>query len=177
MIEEWESGSSAYIASGQVLLQQSIPTALPSGTWVYEQTGIFGTNQYRTASVGTLTVSGGKFTKGEYDSNVAGVHKTYTGLTGTFTSPDKTTGRYTTATSLSGVTVNHAAYLVSSTQYIQLSTEALSSTTAILIADGQLQSGALTISGKMAFYGSGMYSSGAGNTVQFGLANATNPVH
>jgi hypothetical protein len=173
VIEEWESGSSAYIAAGQILLQQSIPTALPSGTWVYEQTGIYGTNQYRTASVGTLTVSGGKFTKGEYDSNVAGVHKNYTGLTGTFTSPDKTTGRYTTATTLSGVTVNHAAYLVSSTQYIQLSTEASGSTTAILIADGQLQSGALTISGKMAFYGAGKNSSGAGNTVQFGLANAT----
>ncbi len=173
VIEEWESGQAPYIAAGQILLQKSIPAALPSGTWVYEQTGIFGTNQYRTASVGTLTVSGGSFTKGEYDSNVAGVHKTYTGLTGTFTSPNATTGRYTTATSLSGVTVNHAAYLVSSTQYIQLSMEALNSTTAILIADGQLQSGALTVSGKMAFYGSGLNPSGTGNAVQFGLANAT----
>ena len=172
-IQEWDSGSTPFIGSGQILLQ-TLPAALQNGTYVYRETGVYGTSQERIGSIGTITANGaGSFTAGEYDSNAAGTHHNYSGLSGTYTTPNSTTGRYTTTTSLSGISAGHVGYLVSNNHYLQLSTAALSSLTAVLITDGQLQNG-LTVSNKLVYYASGMESSGAGSVVQIGLVTITN---
>jgi hypothetical protein len=167
-LEEWESGTSPYIAVGKLLLQNSIPAKLPAGSWVFQQTGIYSTSLYRTGVVGVIKADGnGNFTDGEYDSNVLGFYKTYTGLTGTYTNADSTTGRFTEATTLKGVTVHRVDYLVSSTKFLELVSDALAATSTVLIGEGQPQSGSLTVSGKLVYYASGLDSSG--NSAEFGL--------
>jgi len=151
-IEEWEPGPSPYIAAGEVVLQQSIPATVPSGGWVFEQLGIYSTSQYRTASVGVLNFSNGTVTGGEYHSNVEGYIHNYTGLSGSYTTPSKTTGRFTTTTTLSGVTAHRVAYLISGTKFLELVTDAPGSSIAVLQGESQLASGALTISGNLGFY-------------------------
>lgn len=170
-VENWESGSGAWIASGQIL-KQTVPTAMTNGTYVYAQTGVYTSSQYRTGVVGTMTLSSGLVTAGEYDSNAVGSHHSYTGLSGTYTSPDATTGRFTDATTLSGVTAHRVLYAVSSSQFLELTTEALTSFP-VLIGKGQLQSGSMTISGNLVFYGTGQESSAAAGAVQLGLVNAS----
>jgi hypothetical protein len=172
-IQEWEAGPSSYIASGQMVLQQSIPSSVPNGSWVFEQRGIFSTSQYRTASVGTLNFSGGSVTGGEYDSNSVGVHKTYTGVTGTYTAPNSTTGRFTTTTSLSGITAHRAAYLISGTEFLELVTDAPSSTTAVLIGASQLQTGPKAISGNVVYFASGRDATNSEGAAGFALVTAS----
>ena len=171
-IQEWEPAPSQYIASG-VILKQTVPASLPGGVWVYEQFGIFSTSQTRTAVVGTLTASSGSVTAGEYDSDAGGSHATHSGLTGTYTAPATPTGRFTTTTSLSGIAAHRAAYLVSGTRFLELTSDTLSSTTSALIGDARLQSGSLTLSGSLAFYTSGIVSGGGGGIVDFGRVAAS----
>ena len=162
--------SGPYIASGQILLQ-SVPPTLPGGTYVLQETGIYDvTNQYRAAGVGTGTGSGGVFTNGEYDLNVESVHLAYTGDTGTYSTPDSTTGRCTATITLNGVTAHKAAYLVSGSYFIDLSTDTLAAKTFISIGSGQLQSGSLTLTTgkKLVVYASGL------ENVEFGVLNVTN---
>jgi len=166
-IQEWEPAPSQYIASG-LILKQTVPASLPNGVWVYEQFGVFSTSQTRTAVVGTLTASNGSFIAGEYDSDAGGSHSTHTGLTGSYTAPVATTGRFTTTTTLSGITAHRAAYLVSGTRFLEITTDALGSTTSALVGDARLQSGSLTLSGNLAFYTSGIISGGTGGIVDFG---------
>ena len=172
---EWEPGPSPYIAVGKIMLQQNIPAKLPAGKWVFQQTGVYSTSQYRTGIVGVIAADGsGNFTGGEYDSNMLGHLHTYTGLTGTYTNADSTTGRFTEATTLSGITLHRVDYLVSSTQFLELVSDALGSTSVVLIGEGQPQSGSITVSGKLVFYASGLVdSSGNGNSVQIGLVTVT----
>ena len=166
-IQEWEPAQSQYIASG-LILKQTVPASLPNGVWVYAQFGVFSTSQTRTAVVGTLTASNGSFTAGEYDSDAGGSHATHSGLTGTYTAPATPTGRFTTTTSLSGIAAHRAAYLVSGTRFLELTSDALGSTTSALVGDVRLQSGSLTLSGNLAFYTSGIISGGAGGIIDFG---------
>ena len=169
-IEEWEPGPGAYIASGQILLQ-SVPSALPAGTYVLQQTGIYDvTSQYRAAGVGTGTGSGGAFTNGEYDLNVESVHHTYTGVTGTYSPLNSTTGRCTATITLNGVTAHLAAYLVSSSYFIDLTTDTLAAKTFLAIGSGQLQNGSLTLTTGKSLV---VYASGLEN-VEFGVVNVTN---
>ena len=174
-IEEWEPGPSPYIAVGKLLLQKSIPAKLPAGNWVFLQTGIYSTTGYRLGVAGVVTADGnGNLTKGEYDSNVVGHLHTYTGLTGTYTNADPTTGRFSYTSSLSGVTVNRVNYLVSSTQFLELVSDALTGTSEILIGEGQLQSASLTVSGKLVYSAGGVSVSTANaNYAQFGLVTIT----
>ncbi len=166
-IQEFEPAPVNYIASGQIF-QQHVPAAVPNGVWVYWQTGVY--YGWRVAIVGTKTASGGNITAGEYDSNFEGSVHNYSGITGTYTTPDPTTGRYTVATTLSGVTLNRAAYLVSGTQELEITTSGASTT--ILVGYVQLQSGSLTLSGNLASYGSGA-GIGVGTVTQFATLNAT----
>jgi hypothetical protein len=168
-LEEWEAGTNPYIASGQIL-KQTVPTAITNGTYVYQQTGVYSSSQYRTGVVGTMTASGGSITAGEYDSNVVGDHHTYTGVTGTYASPDPTTGRFTDATTLEGITAHRVLYAVSSSQFLEMTTESLSSFP-VLIGKGQLQSGSLTISGNLVYYATGRDSSGG--VAQFARVSIT----
>jgi hypothetical protein len=96
--------------------------------------------------------SGGTVTGGEYDVNVEGVindgkglSTPYSGNTGTYTAPNPTTGRFTVAITQNSTTANHVAYLVSGSQFLQLSTDALASDTAVLAGMAQLQSGSLSL--------------------------------
>jgi hypothetical protein len=166
-IQEWEPAPSQYIASG-LILKQTVPASLPNGVWVYEQYGVFSTTQARTAVVGTLTASNGSVTAGEYDSNAGGNHVTHSGLSGTYTTPTTPTGRFTTTTSLSGIAAHRAAYLVSGTRFLELTSDTLATTTSALIGDARLQGGSLTLSGNLAFYTSGIVSDGTGGLVDFG---------
>ena len=152
-IQEYEAAPAYYYATGQIF-QQKVPAAIPTGTWVYRQVGVY--YGARLIVAGTKTVgSGGSITGGEYDSMVEGAVHTYTGITGTSTTPDPTTGRYTVTTTLSGISLTRAAYLVSNTQELELTITGANTT--ILAGYCQLQSGSLTLSGHLATYGEGAY--------------------
>ena len=49
-----------------------------------------------------------------------GLSTPYKGVTGTYTAPDATTGRFTDQTSLSGVTANHVDYLISDSEFVEM---------------------------------------------------------
>jgi hypothetical protein len=160
-IEEWEPGPTPYIASGQIYKQQ-VPATVPNGVWVYWQTGVYELPVgSRLTVVGTKTASGGNITAGEYDSNFEGALHTYTGITGTYGTPDATTGRFTTSTTLNGVTLQRVAYLISSTQAIEITSQPITDFNLILVGYEQLQSGTLSLSGNVVYYGSGLTSSGS----------------
>jgi hypothetical protein len=178
---EWDSASSvSYLSAVGQILKQTIPTNVPSGSYVYQYTGVYGTSQYRTGVVGMITTeagtSGGAVTAGEYDINVEGVindgsglSAPYKGITGTYTAPNPTTGRFTDATTLNSITANHVAYLVSGSQFLEMSTDALSSTNAVLAGMAQLQSGSLSLTtgSHLVYYTTGTESA------ELGLINVT----
>ena len=184
---EWDAPTSiAYFAGTGQFMKQSVPSNLPSGSYAYESTGIYGTSQSRTGVIGMVTAdaTAHTFTYGEYDINVngvvnggAGLAAPFTGITGSYTAPDLTTGRYTTATTLNSVTTNHVAYLVSSSQYLEMSADALSTNTSILIGQGQLQNGTITansLNGNAVYYLTGQAASGtSGGSADIGLATGT----
>ena len=157
-VEEWESGSTPYIASGQILLQ-SVPNALPSGTYVLQETGIYDvTHQYWAGGVGAGSGSGGQFTSGEYDLNVEGHHFSYTGVTGSYSNLDPTTGRVTATITLNGVTSHGVHYLVSSTYFISVTADTLATDTFVAVGTGQVQANSFTLTTgqNLIFYGTGL---------------------
>ena len=181
---EWDNpGSSTYYAATGQILKQTIPSNLPSGTYAYHYAGVYGISQQRAGVVGIITAnagaSGGTYTSGEYDINVNGVindgngtSAPFAGITGTYTNPDSTTGRYTTATTLNSLTARHVAYLVSGSQFLELQTDALSSTTSVLVGQGQLQTGTFgnsSVNGKVVVYMTGLNGGGTGGSASFAL--------
>jgi hypothetical protein len=179
---EWDNATSAtYLTAVGQILKQTVPANVPSGSYVYQLTGVYGSSsQYRTGVVGMITAeagtSGGTVTGGEYDVNVEGVindgnglSAPYSGNTGTYTAPDPTTGRFTVATTLNSATSNHVGYLVSGSQFLQLSTDALASDTAVLVGMAQLQSGSLSLTtgSNLVYYVTGTESA------ELGLINVT----
>jgi hypothetical protein len=178
---EWDDASNVkYLTAVGQLRKQTVSTNVPSGSFVYESTGVYGTSQYRTGAVGMITTkagsSGGTVTYGEYDVNVAGdinggngVSTPYKGVTGTYTAPDATTGRFTDQTSLSGITANHVDYLISDSEFVEMGTDPLSSTTSILIGGAKLQSASpsLTTGSNLVYYVTGSPSA------ELGLINVT----
>jgi hypothetical protein len=176
---EWDSATNYLAAVGQIR-KQTVPTSVPSGSYTYGYTGVYGTSQYRTGVAGMITTqagtSGGTVTAGEYDINVegvinngAGLSTPYSGITGTYTAPDPTTGRFTSATTLNSVTANHVAYLISGSQFVEMSTDALTSHTAILVGLAQLQSGSLSLTtgSNLVYYATGTQSA------ELGIINVT----
>jgi len=178
---EWDSATNVnYLTATGQIWQQSIPTNVPSGNFVYEFTGVYGTSQYRAGVVGMSTIeagtSGGKVTYGEYDINVEGeindgngLSTPYSGITGSYTAPDPTTGRFTDATSLNNVTAHHVGYLLSGSQFLEMGTDALSNNTAVLAGIAKLQSGtpSLTTGSNLVYYATGTESA------ELGLINVT----
>jgi hypothetical protein len=168
-VEEWESGSSPYIASGQILLQ-SVPSALPSGTYVLQETGIYDvTHQYWAGGVGGGSGSGGQFTSGEYDLNVEGHHFSYTGVTGSYSNLDPTTGRVTATITLNGVTSHGVHYLVSSTYFISVTADTLATDTFVAAGTGQVQGSSFTLTNgqNLVFYATGL------ENVEFAVVSIT----
>jgi hypothetical protein len=180
-IEEWEPGPTPYIAVGKLLLQKSIPAKLPAGSWVYQQSGTWYNGVYcppmcRTGVVGVSKADGnGNFTDGEYDSSILGTVSTYTKLVGTYSNANATTGRFTQATTIKGRTSNRVDYLVSSTRFLELVSDAVTAgVNTDLVGEGELRSGSPTVSGTLVYYAagnSGIY----GTTIyaQFGLVTIT----
>ena len=157
-VQEWESGSTPYIASGQILLQ-SVPNALPSGTYVLQESGIYDvTHQYWAGGVGAGSGSGGQFSSGEYDLNVEGHHFSYTGVTGGYSNLDPTTGRVTSTITLNGVTSHGVHYLVSSTYLISVTADTLATDTFVASGTGQVQANSfpLTNGQNLVFYATGL---------------------
>jgi len=151
-IQEFEdSGQEYFIGSGQ-MFQQKVTGTVSPGVWVYWQRGVYYGARLTVAGTKTMA-TGGTITAGEYDSVVAGAVHNYSGLTGTYTMPDATTGRYAVTTTLSGVSLTRAAYQISSTQELEITITGQSTT--ILAGYVQLQSGSLTLSGKLATFGTG----------------------
>jgi hypothetical protein len=156
-VQEWESGSSPFIASGQIFLQ-NLPSQAPGGSWVFQAQGIYGlSTQYR---IGFIGAGGGGGSNGEYDVNVDGRHFNYTSVSGTSISTfDPITGRGTASTTLAkGTTLDLVGYLVSSTYLIELTTDPLADGIFLAIGDGQVQSSSptLTIGQNLVFYGTGL---------------------
>jgi len=177
-IEEWEPGPTPYIAVGKLLLQKSIPAKLPAGDWVYQQSGTWYNGTYcppmcRTGVVGVSKADGnGAFTDGEYDSSILGTVSTITGLTGTYTNADPTTGRFTQATTAKGKTSNRVGYLVSGTRFLELVSDAVTAgVNTDLVGEAELRSGSATVSGTLVYYAAG--NNGAYTSAQFGLVTIT----
>jgi hypothetical protein len=168
-VQEWEPGSTPYIASGQILLQ-SVPSALPSGTYVLQESGIYDvTHQYWAGGVGAGSGSLGQFTSGEYDLNVEGHHFSYTGVTGGYSNLDPTTGRVTSTITLNGVTSHGAHYLVSSTYLISVTADALATDTFVAAGTGQVQDSSFTLTNgqNLVFYATGL------ENVEFAVVSIT----
>jgi hypothetical protein len=157
-VEEWESGSTPYIASGQILLQ-SVPSTLPSGTYVLQESGIYDvTHQYWAGGIGAGSGSVGQFASGEYDLNVEGHHFSYTGVTGGYSNLDPTTGRVTSTITLNGVTSHGVHYLVSSTYLISVTADTLATDTFVASGTGQVQANSFTLTNgqNLVFYATGL---------------------
>jgi hypothetical protein len=108
--------------------------------------------------------SSGEITGGEYDYvNYSQVPSQVKNLSGTYTTPDPTTGRYTLTTKAGSQTTVRSAYLVSGTQIVEIT-----SSGGLLVGHAQLQSGSLTLSGNLA-----TYASSVAGAVEFGPLNAT----
>jgi len=179
---EWDDATNVkYLSATGQIRKQTVPTSLPSGNYAYQLTGAYGSsNQYRTGVVGMITTkpgsSGGTVTGGEYDINVEGVindgnglSKPYSDMTGTYSAPDATTGRFTHATTLRGVPINLVGYLVSSSEFVELTTDALASDTSVLVGGAKLQSGSLSLTtgSNLVYYATGTTSA------EIGLINVT----
>jgi len=168
-VQEWESGSTPYIASGQIFLQ-SVPSALPSGTYVLQESGIYDvTHQYWAGGVGAGSGTVGQFTSGEYDLNVEGHHFSYTGVTGGYSNLDPTTGRVTSTITLNGVTSHGAHYLVSSTFLISVTTDTLATDVFVASGTGQLQANSFTLTNgqNLVYYATGL------ENVEFAVVSVT----
>lgn len=178
VIQEAEpTGGEVFAGSGQIF-QQQVPTTVPTGNWVHAQVGAIDTSQYESGLITSgvdVYSSGGKITNGEYDYMSYGGLKQQTGVTGTYSAPDPTTGRYTITTTvnlgvLGPASLNRAAYLVSPTHILEITTSA----STILVGDMKLQSGSLTLSGNLAMYGTSTNSYGTvSDMAGFGLVKAT----
>jgi hypothetical protein len=121
---EWETGSSAYIAAGRIL-QQTAPTAVPSGSYAFKESGVDGNDSNgRMGGVGVMSASRGSLSAGEVDMNDAGSMQNITGMTGSYTSADSN-GRFTMTVAVPSVGTSHvAAYMVSSSQFLFMTTDA-----------------------------------------------------
>jgi hypothetical protein len=161
---EWVTGSSAYIAAGQILQQTASDfSGGLSGNYAFEQGGVDGSNG-RLGGVGVISASGGHITTGEMDMNDAGTTSTITGMTGTYTSPDSN-GRLTlTITAPSTVAGSSVGYMVSSSQLLFMSTN-LPTTNGVAAGEAKQQSGTFSnssVGGNMVFYVTGLNSGGSG---------------
>jgi len=178
LIQESEpTGSEVFVGSGQIF-QQQVPTAVPTGNWVHAQVGAIDTSQYESGLITSgvdVYSSGGTITNGEYDYQSYGSLTKQSGVTGTYTAPDPTTGRFTIVTTASLGTLgpkslNRAAYLLSPTHILEITT----STNTILAGDVKLQSGSLTLSSNLAMYGTSPNNYGTVSEMAgFALVNAT----
>jgi hypothetical protein len=177
---EWETGSSAYIAAGQIGLQtaSSFSGGISSGSYVFKESGVDGSaGNGRMGGVGVLSVSSGSITAGEVDMNDAGTLQNITGITGTYTGAD-TSGRFTMSVEIPTVgTSQVAGYMASSSSFVFLTMNSLSSMGALA---GQMNQqsvpaggfGNSSLSGNLVAYQTGLNGGGSGGAASLDLLNA-----
>jgi hypothetical protein len=170
-IIEWETGSTAFIASGQ--LQQQTASAFSSslsGGYVFAVGGEDFSNSSTMTCAGVLTANGsGQITTGEEDCNEGGTMDHQTGVTGTYTSADSSGRRTGTVVTTHG-TSNLAWYVVSASKLLFVGTDAQTSAP-VFTGESKSQSGTFSITsldGVNAFYLSGV-SGGTGADTTLGL--------
>ncbi len=159
-IIEWETGSSAFIASGQ-LLKQTISGGL-SGAYVFSIAGEDHSGPVPIACAGVMNGSGGNFSAGEEDCNDGGTADHETGMTGVYTALDSS-GRGTSSLVTSHGTSHIVFYMASSSKLLMLGTDPQSSTPSFS-GEMRSQSGTFnssSLNGISVFYLSGF--SGGGN--------------
>jgi hypothetical protein len=92
--------------------------------------------------------------------NVETVHRHYTGtdVTGTYSTPDPTTGRCAATLTFKGKTRDLTAYLVTSSEFIEVTADTLASDTFVGVGTGQIQSSSFTLTNgqNLVFYGTGL---------------------
>ena len=162
-IIEWETGSSAFIASGQ-LLKQTLSSSLSGGGYVFSIAGEDYSGPVPISCVGVMTASSGALSAGEQDCNDGGVVAQETGMTGTYTSLDSS-GRGTATLLSSHGTSHFTFYMASSSELLMVGTDPQSSTPGY---SGEMrpQSGTFnssSLNGVSVFYMNGF--SGGGETV------------
>jgi len=183
IIEFDAAGPSAFIASGQILLQN--PTAFsagPAGSFAHSVSGWDATNSARIACAGVSTrtaTSGGAGNTGGLDEscNDGGSFSnvTLSGTLGSYTAPDEY-GRFTESTTVSGVVSENVEYMVSANQTLLLSTSFYGSNEIITAGEAYLQTGAGSFSTSSVTGDYSWFESGAdGNTggwMEFGYFDA-----
>jgi Putative Ig domain len=170
-IIEWETGASAFIASGQ-LLKQTISGGL-SGAYVFSIAGQDHSGPVPIACAGAINGSGGNFSAGEEDCNDGGTPDHETGMTGTYTSLDAS-GRATASLLTSHGTSTIVFYMASSSKLLMLGTDPQSSTPSFS-GEMRSQSGTFnnaSLSGIAVFYMSG-FSGGGNGDATLGLLNGS----
>jgi hypothetical protein len=158
-IIEWETGSSAYIATGQIRKQDSTSfSAGLSGNYAFNGYGL-DPNTYRIGVVGVLSASGGSFSNGEEDVNDGGIPAHFTGMNGSYSSINAN-GRGTTTVVIPSIpyTSHMAVYVVSGSEIAYVITDD-PATNAVVSGEMRKQTGRpysnASLSGKSVFYGTG----------------------
>jgi len=161
-IIEWETGSSAFIASGQ-LLKQTISGSL-GGSYVFSIAGEDYSGPVTMTCIGVWTASSGALSAGEQDCNDGGIPAHESGMTGTYTSLDAS-GRGTSSMVSSHGTSHIAFYMASSSELLMVGADPQSSTPGYS-GEMRLQSGTFnssSLSGVSVFYLNGF--GGGGQTI------------
>jgi len=167
---EWETGSSAYIAAGQIRKQD--PTSFssgPSGNYAFNAVGVERTAG-RFAVAGVLTANAGSFSDGEEDVNGGGTTDHLTGMTGTYGSVDAQ-GRLSGTIVTQSSTAPLAFYMVSSSEMVFV----IWDDNPIVAGAMKRQSGTFSnssVSGNVVFYMAGVNGGGSGGRMEFGLVSA-----
>jgi hypothetical protein len=169
---EWETGSSAFIATGQLLQQTASDfSGGLSGNYAVEQIGV--DHRGRIDIVGVMSASGGSLTNGEVDQNEAGTTSNITGMAGTYTAADSN-GRFTIAMTAPSQVAGSASvgYIVSSSHSLLMNT----GTDSPFVGEMKLQTGTFSnssVNDTMVFYMTGLNGSGSGGEADIGHATAT----
>ncbi len=131
LIQSDPSNPQAY-GSGVIMSQTII--ALSGGNFAFGANGVdMGGNRF--ASAGSFQINpSGNLTSGEIDTNDAGTVTPGAFLTGSYSTPDPSTGRGTASLSINGGHAqDFAYYLVSATEMIQVSTDQVSDTSPLTL--------------------------------------------
>jgi hypothetical protein len=127
MVEIDDLGSSPSGRNGQADCYLATTSAFAASTisgnsFAFQGTGEIAVNSPRT-SVGRFSASDGNITGGDFDQ-VVGIPTSYTNttFTGSYTTPDSTTGRYT-LTATNGGSGSYAVYIIDSSRMFVLETD------------------------------------------------------
>lgn len=172
---EWETGANAYIATGHILQQPTLPATITAGNYAFEYSGVNNSN-LRLASGGVMTATTSAITAGALDMNNAGVMSSASAVTGTVSGTDAY-GRLTVSTTWTGMTaVPFVGYLATGTDLLYMTTSAASSATGVQTGEAKVTTGTFTAASlglNIVYYSSGLNSVTSGGDAQVGLLNAS----